>query len=112
MNNPGELLSAVYSTTVSEVSLLVREVRVRIGILPKRVTIRIYYDGKSSEPYRFELSAEMKTEEPDPNRNAGRNASTEVEALRLAVRCLTQGYEDAVRRGEIPDDSWLVGCSE
>jgi hypothetical protein len=72
------------------------------------VTIRIYYDPKNREPYTFEISAVMNTGAPCEERDPAGGAPTENEALRRAVRLLTQDYEDAVRRGELPDDRWLV----
>lgn len=107
MNPFDDLLNSVYSATVTEAAVLVREVRVRIGVLPRPVTILIYYDAKRSDPYVFEISDLMKTAGGGP-RDAPRSAASETEALRRAVRTLTEGYEDAVRRGELPDDSWLV----
>ncbi len=108
MDRFDELLNGIHSATVTEVSVLVREVRVRIGVLAKAVTIRIYYDSKSDERYRFELSAFMKTGRESGARDARRTAASEGEALRRAVRMLTQDYEDAVRQGHLPDDGWLV----
>lgn len=108
MERLDDLLSSAHSATVAEVSILVREVRVRVGVLSKAVTIRIYYDGKGEEPYRFELSALMKTAGGRDARDAPRCAPSESEALRRAVRILTQDYDNAVRQGELPDDSWLV----
>lgn len=107
MESLDDLLNGIYSSTVSEVSVLVREVRVRVGVLSKPVIIRIYYDSKSPESYRFALSALMKTP-AGAGREAPRTAPSEAEALRRAVRMLTQDYEDAVRGGELPDESWLV----
>ena len=103
-----ELLQGIYSSTVAEVSILVREVQVRIGVLQKPVTIRVYYTGRGDQPYRFDTSARMKTANRDGVREGLRTASSEGDALRRAVRLLTQDYEDAVRRGHMPDDSWLV----
>ena len=108
MRDVDDLLSCVYSSTIGEALVLVREVRVRVGILTNFVTVRIYYDGKSADPYSFELSAVMKTALDRPECEAGQRAHTEADALRQAVRLLTQDYEDAVRHGRIPDDSWLV----
>ncbi|HEX2835366.1 MAG TPA: hypothetical protein VHW00_20295 [Thermoanaerobaculia bacterium] len=106
-----ELLAGVRSATITDVSVLIREVRVKIGVLSKFVTIRIYHDAEKPEPFTFELSAVMK---PAVDRDAcdgERRASSPNEALRRAVRMLTQDYEDAVRRGEMPDDAWLVETS-
>ena len=36
-----DLLSGVHSATITDVAVLVREVRVRIGVLSRYVTIRI-----------------------------------------------------------------------
>jgi len=109
MKDVDELLKSVYSTTITNVSVLVREVRVRVGVLSQFVTVRIYYDGRSEEPFRFELSAVMKTAGAQyAAHEAEQKAQSEADALRHAVRLLTQDYEDAVRRGELPDDSWLV----
>jgi hypothetical protein len=108
VNEIDELLSGVYSSTIAEVAVLVREARVRVGVLSNFVTVRIYYDGRSTEPYRFELSAVMKTAAGGPSRQDRQRALTESDALRHAVRTLTQDYEDAVRNGEMPDDTWLV----
>ncbi|HET7712290.1 MAG TPA: hypothetical protein VFL80_10215 [Thermoanaerobaculia bacterium] len=108
MNELDELLNGVYSPTISDVSVLVREVRVRVGVLSRFVTIWIYYEGRTAEPYRFELSAIMKTARGRDPRASRRTAHTETDALRQAVRLLTQDYEEAVRLGEMPDESWLV----
>ncbi len=103
-----DLLAGVHSATVSDVAVLVREVRVRIGVLSKPVTVRIYYKARETEPYTCEISAIMTTADPCglPSNETG--AATENEALRRAIRTLTQDYEEAVRRGEMPDDKWLV----
>ena len=103
-----DLLSGIYSTTITDVAVLVREVRVRIGVLSKYVTIRIYDDGKEPASFTFELSASMKTGSDQASPVDRNGAPTENEALRRAIRILTQDYDDAVRRGEMPDDRWLV----
>ena len=102
-----DLLSGIHSATIAEVAVLVRQVRVRVGVLSRFVTIRIYHDATKADPYTFELSAVVRTAngttlDPAPN------VSSENEALRRAVRMLTQDYEAAVRAGEMPDDAWLV----
>lgn len=104
-----ELLAGVYSPSVSDISVLVREVQVHIGLLAKVVTIRIFYDTKMDvHPYRFELSARMKCARDGSVIEAGRTAASENDALRRAIRMLTQHYDDAVREGHMPDESWLV----
>lgn len=107
MNSFDDLLNGVYSSTCSEVSVLAREVRVQIGVLTKTVIIRIYYNPKRAEPYSFEMSQVMKTPGREV-REASRTATTENEALRRALRLLSEDYEDAVRRGQLPDETWLV----
>lgn len=97
------------SPTITDAAVLVREVRVRVGVLPKPVTIRIYYDLKNKEPYRFELSARMNPAlASDCEDEAPCRAASEADALRRAVRMLTQNYEAAVRQGQMPDDEWLL----
>ena len=109
MNPFDDLLSGVYSATVTEAAVLVREVRVRIGVLSRPVTIRVYYDGRRSDSFIAETTEFMKTAGSDARkRDGGCSATSEIEALRRAVRMLTEDYEEAVRRGELPDDSWLV----
>jgi hypothetical protein len=108
MDRLDDLLSALHSATITGISVLVREVRVRVGVLSKPVRIRVYYDDHREEPYHFELSALMQPGAGRSARETSRRAPTEAEALRRAVRMLTQDYEDAVRRGELPDDGWLV----
>ncbi len=103
-----DLLSGIRSKSVTDVAVLVREVRVRIGVLSKYVIVRIYDNGDEIEPYTFEISASMRTQTDRTSRYDRRTSATENEALRRAVRILTQDYEDAVRRGEMPDDQWLV----
>lgn len=101
------------SPTITEAAVLVREVRVRIGVLPKPVTIRIYYDHRSSEPYQFVLSARMNPAlARDARDEAPCGAASESEALRRAVRLLTQDYEEAVRQGQMPHDDWLIDGDE
>lgn len=102
-----ELLSGVHSSTVTDVSVLVHEVRVRVGVLATYVTIRVYRDVKGAEPYHFELSAHMKTG-ASAARDTNRRAGSANEAIRSAVRLLTRDYEEAVRSGEMPDEKWLV----
>lgn len=103
-----ELLGAVYSTTVADAAVLVREVRVRVGVLPTRVTIRVFYDPRQREPYHFDLSAAMRPPGSQAAETADNTAPSESEALRRAVHTLSDAYEDAVRRGELPDEGWLV----
>ena len=108
MSELEDLLNGVRSPTVTHVDVLVREVRVKVGVLSKRVTIRIYQSTEIADRFTFDTSAVMKTVfDRDPS-NGDRSASSENEALRKAVRMLTHDYEDAVRRGEMPDDAWLV----
>jgi len=112
MERLDDLLNGL-SPTITESAVLVREVRVRVGVLPKPVKIRIYYDRQRSEPYQFELSARMNPAlARDAGDDAARGAASEGEALRRAVRLLTQNYEEAVRQGQMPDDSWLVDGDE
>lgn len=110
MNDLDELLSGVYSATTSEIRILVRQLEVRIGILTRPVSITVWYDARSAEPYEFELSATMNAllHAARPSRGT---ATSEAEAIRYAVRMLTQDYEDAVRQGKMPDDNWLVPAS-
>lgn len=100
-----DLLSGVRSATISDVEVLVRELRVKVGVLTKPVTIRIY---RSAQTFTFETSCVMKTALGRDACDGEHTAESENEALRLALRTLTQGYEDAVRRGEMPDDAWLI----
>ena len=106
MNHVDDLLAAARSGSITDVEVLVRELRVRVGVLSKPVTIRIY---QSPQCFTFETSSFMK---PGGHQAAcddeARPADSEAEALRRAVRTLTQGYEEAVRRGEMPDEAWLV----
>jgi hypothetical protein len=107
MKELDELLSNMHSASTSELLVLVREVRVRIGVLTRPVTIRVWYDGRRAEPFEFELSATMEIASHG-SRAASGSALTEADAIRRAVRLLTQDYEDAVRQGNIPDDRWLA----
>ena len=47
MQRLDDLLNAL-SPTITAAAVLVREVRVRVGVLPKPVRIRIYYDRGNS----------------------------------------------------------------
>ena len=107
MNHVDELLTGVYSQTVTRVLVLVREVQVRIGVLTTPVAVRIYHDAKSADPFRFELSHRMKAPGLQ-TREAQQCGPTENETLRRALRMLTEDYEEAVRNGQLPDDAWLV----
>lgn len=108
MNPFEDLLNGVRSATITDVEVLVRELRVKVGVLSKYVTIRLY---RSAQNFTFETSSVMKTALDRDARDRERTADSENEALRLAVRMLTQDYEDAVRQGEMPDDAWLVEAS-
>ena len=108
MSSANDLMNGIRSATITDLSILVREVRVKVGVLSKYVTVRIYQDPDETERFTFALSAVMKTAAGRGADDDDRTARTENEALRRAVRMLTQDYEDAVRRGEMPDDAWLV----
>ena len=108
MSSLDDLLGGIYSTTVSQASVLVREVRLRVGVLSRPVTIRVYFDPKKEEPYFCELSELVRPASDREARDEHRAGLTEAEALRSAVRMLTDAYEHAVRGGELPEDSWLV----
>lgn len=103
-----DLLNGIHSATISDVSVLVRQVRLRVGVLSKYVTVRIYCGAERPPQYAFELSDVMRTATPGEAPETSHTAASENEALRLAVRMLTRNYDDAVRRGEMPDDAWLV----
>ncbi len=102
-----ELFNGIQSPTITDCAVLIREVRVKIGVLSRYVTIRIYQSQKAVKPFTFELSALMRTREGEL-RDDDRGAESEMEALRRAIRILTMDYEDSVRRGDMPDDRWLV----
>jgi hypothetical protein len=108
MKDVDDLLSGLYSASIAEISVLVRQVSVRVGVLPAPVTIRIYYDCRHTEPYRFELSATMQTASRSDEECCDGRAMTESDALRQGIRLLTHDYDEAVREGKLPDDSWLV----
>jgi len=108
MNHFDDLLNGVRSATISDVSILVRVVRVKVGVLSKYVTISIYQDPDNADHFTFATSSVMKTSIGRDASPGDFTANSENEALRRAVRMLTQDYEDAVRRGEMPDDAWLV----
>ena len=103
-----DLLNGIRSPTVTDMAVLVREVRVRIGVLSKYVAIRIYDNGDSLDPFTFQLSASMKPRTDQKSRDDRSSFASEIEALRRAIRVLTQDYEEAIRGGEMPDDGWLV----
>ena len=108
MERSDDLLNGVRSATIAEISVLTREVRVRVGVLSRPVTIRIYHHPDGPEAFTFEISHVMNTATASRARDIPRSADSENEALRQAVRTLTQDYEDAVRGGEMPDEGWLV----
>ena len=110
MTHYDELLNGVRSATVFDVAILVRELRVKVGVLSKPVTVRIYQNADDPDLFTFDTSAVMKTAKDREACDADHTAGSENEALRRAVRMLTQDYEDAVRRGEMPDDAWLVAA--
>jgi hypothetical protein len=108
MSSLDDLLGGIYSTTVTQAAVLLREVRLRVGVLSRPVTIRIYFDPKKEEPYFCELSEFVRPASDRQPRDEHRSGLTEADALRCAVRTLTDAYEHAVRGGELPEDSWLV----
>lgn len=105
MNEFDELLSGVYSATTLSIRVHVRQLRLRIGVLTQPVSIDVWYEGRSAEPFQFELAAEMNPA-LERRRTTG-SAITETDAIRQAVRLLTQNYEDAVRQGKMPDAAVL-----
>jgi hypothetical protein len=80
-----------------------------VGELPQRVTVRLY-QSLDRDWVEFEQSHFINTPlQIDAYKTSSPYGDDEDDALRLAVDfCLVQWYEQAVREGHSPDESWLV----
>lgn len=84
-----------------------KEYEFRLGVLPTPVRIRMNV-GVPGE-FSFETSHLLQTPgQALPYRTSLTSATTEAEALQLAVDSLTRFYTEAVERGHRPDVNWLV----
>ena len=88
---------------------LVSEHQFLIGSLQQRITVRLYQSLERNW-IEFEQSHFINTPlQIDAYRTSTPYGDDEDDALRLAVGfCLVQWYEQAVREGHRPDESWLV----
>jgi hypothetical protein len=80
-----------------------------VGELPQMVAVRLY-ESLDRDCIEFEQSHFINTPlQIDAYRTSAPYGENEDDALRLAVGfCLVQWYEQAVREGHQPDQSWLV----
>ena len=88
---------------------LLSEHQFLIGTLRPRITVRLY-QSLERDWVEFEQSHFINTPlQIDAYRTSTPYGDDEDDALRLAVGfCLVQWYEQAVREGHQPDESWLV----
>jgi hypothetical protein len=88
---------------------LLSEHQFLIGTLRQRITVRLY-QSLERDCVEFEQSHFINTPlQIDAYRTSTPYGDDEDDALRLAVGfCLVQWYEQAVREGHQPDESWLV----
>ena len=87
----------------------VSEYQFFVGELPQMVTVRFYQSLDRNE-IEFEQSHFINTPlQIDAYRTSAPYGDDPDDALRLAVGfCLVQWYEQAIREGHQPDESWLV----
>jgi hypothetical protein len=87
----------------------VSEYQFFIGELPQMVAVRLY-ESLDTNCIEFEQSHFINTPlQIDAYRTSAPYGGNEDDALRLVVGfCLVQWYEQAVREGHQPDESWLV----
>jgi len=87
----------------------VSEYQFFVGELPQMVAVRLY-ESLDRSWIEFEQSHFINTPlQIDAYRTNAPYGDNEDDALRLAVGfCLVQWYEQAVREGHQPDESWLV----
>jgi len=87
----------------------VSEYQFFVGELPQTVAVRMY-EPLDRNWIEFEQSHFINTPlQIDAYRTSAPYGDNEDDALRLAVGfCLVQWYEQAIRDGHQPDESWLV----
>lgn len=74
------------------------------------VKIKIYLSTTSpTQPYTFDVSHYVHTPtQAGPYVTSRVNASTEEEAINMAISTTTSFLKDAIRADHEPDDDWLV----
>jgi hypothetical protein len=84
------------------------EYKFTVGKLTTEITIRTYKE-KEHGGYIFEQSHNIKTPAQlsayHPSRPWG---DYEAYAVHLAVTSITQYYEEAIKAGHVPNESWLI----
>jgi hypothetical protein len=87
----------------------VSEYQFFVGELPQMITVR-FYQSLDRNWIEFEQSHFINTPlQIDAYRTSAPYGDDQDDALRLAVGfCLVQWYEQAIREGHQPDESWLV----
>jgi hypothetical protein len=87
----------------------VSEYQFFVGELPQMITVR-FYQPLDRNWIEFEQSHFINTPlQIDAYRTSAPYGDDQDDALRLAVGfCLVQWYEQAIREGHQPDESWLV----
>jgi hypothetical protein len=101
--------SVFENENIHGVRRLVSEYQFFVGELPQMITVR-FYQPLDRNWIEFEQSHFINTPlQIDAYRTSAPYGDDQDDALRLAVGfCLVQWYEQAIREGHQPDESWLV----
>lgn len=79
-----------------------------VGVLKTVITIRTYKENEHGG-YIFEQSHNIKTPEQASAYHYSRPwGDYESYAVHLAVTSITQYYEQAIKAGHVPSESWLI----
>jgi hypothetical protein len=101
--------SVFENENIHGVRRFVSEYQFFVGELPQMITVR-FYQSLDRNSIEFEQSHFINTPlQIDAYRTSAPYGDDQDDALRLAVGfCLVQWYEQAIREGHQPDESWLV----
>jgi len=100
--------SALEMAHVHGVRRLVSEHQFFVGELSQRITLRLY-ESPERDWIEYEQSHFIRTPlQADPYRTSTPWGDDALYALNFAAFGITQWYDQAVREGHQPNDSWLV----
>lgn len=104
-------------SSVEEARIFVGEANFRIGTLRTEITVRIYRTSLQAAPgsgheFEFDLSHYMHTpEQAGPYMPSLPFSSSPESALNRAVSALVDYYDEAVKAGHKPKESWLISAA-
>lgn len=115
MKSAEEIVQALRKDkSIAEAQVLIREIRMVLDVehdtYRPSFSVRIYLPSLTyTQPYLFDVSHFVHTPvQAQPATSSRVLASSETEAIHLAVSLVTQWLREAIRAGHEPDDTWMI----